>query len=157
MAPRALPAHTAFKRRMPVAPASSRAIGFYRLGTVGVNCEHCVGPEVTGNVFAGLISNIRFNGDVSPRAVNNRSIGVNTQLATITLSPGTSWPFIDDNIITNGSMGASTGRDMGISVVGSQRVDYPLLGKRGAHDPQMDGRKWSLLSGLNSSMETQSR
>ena len=105
------------------------------VGAVGINCARNVGPDVTGNVFAGLTSNIRFNGDVSPRAVDNRSIADNTQKATIALSLGTSWPFIDDNLITNGMMGASAGRDMGISVVGAARVDYPLLGKRGRVRP----------------------
>jgi hypothetical protein len=101
------------------------------VGAIGISCVNNVGPEVNGNIFSGLTSNIRFNGDVSPRAVNNRVIGVDPPSTGITLSPGTSWPFIDDNIITNGAIGASPGNDMGVSVLGPARVDYPLLGKRG--------------------------
>ncbi len=105
------------------------------VGTVGISCKNNVGPEVTGNILSGLISNIQFHGDVSPRAVNNRVIGVGTMGATLRLSPGTSWPFVDDNIITNSAIGRSHGRDMGICVDDSMQVDYPLLGKRGRARP----------------------
>jgi hypothetical protein len=97
--------------------------------TTGVICQTCVGPEVTGNVFSGLLDNVSFQGDATPRAASNRQLGAATQNAMLRLNAGTSWPIVHDNTITNQAIGTSSGRDWGIGVGNGTAVDFPLLGK----------------------------
>jgi hypothetical protein len=102
---------------------------FLYCSTTGVLCLNCVGPEVSGNVFAGLLDNVSFQGDAAPRVALNREVGASTQNARIRFNSGTAWPTAHDNTITNNAIGTSSARDWGVGVDSGTAVDYPLLGK----------------------------
>jgi hypothetical protein len=59
--------------------------------------------------------------------------------ALLKLHSGTSWPFVDDNLITGAgnmfSSSAAIRTDVGIGGDNGMPVDYPLLGKRGRVRP----------------------
>lgn len=110
-------------------------------GGVGISTVSCTGPEITGNLFAGVGAAITDTGSTGPRIVGNREYGTTTANARIQLSSSTSWPFVSDNVVTNnnvhgnstsidGAFGSSR-KDMGVSVDSTTAIDHPLLGKHG--------------------------
>jgi len=102
----------------------------YNVGASGIATANNVGLELVGNKFQNLAGNMHLNGgDLCPRVVGNREIGAQTTGARIRLTAGTSWPYVDNNLTSNGGVGTSKTRDMGISVSGSAVIDHPLLGK----------------------------
>lgn len=110
-------------------------------GTTGIELTACLGPQIIANVFNGMSVAISDDGSVTPRIVGNREIAAGSNGARIRLTQRTSWPFCDDNIVTNGALAgqnlaadgvlAATRTDMGIGVDSNITVDYPLAGKRG--------------------------
>ncbi len=105
--------------------------------STGIQTQYNVGLEITGNTFAGLLSNVQTLGDVAPRIENNREISTGSSGARILLGAGTSWPHITGNMVTNLAIGSSTSsRAWGIATIsGSTACDYPLLGKKGRVRP----------------------
>jgi hypothetical protein len=107
----------------------------HHVGDSGIQTTQCTAPEITGNVFSGSAL-IECSGDVSPRIAGNREINSTTSNARIRLNSGTSWPYIHDNLITNGNLNTSVqARDWGVGVDSGTVVDYPLQGKRGRAKP----------------------
>jgi hypothetical protein len=119
--------------------ASHNEISGY--GSVGIETLGCVAPEVTANIFNALVSAISEDGSVGPRIAHNREVTAGSNGARIRITQRTSWPFIDDNLITNGALAgqnlasdgvlAATRSDMGVGVDTATSIDYPLCGKRG--------------------------
>src|SRR5438105_15259560 len=72
-------------------------------------------------------------------------MGTGTQSARLALKAGVSWPFVDDNLVTNQAIGSPSSRGWGVAVIGSTAVDYPLLGKRGRTRPS-SGREEVVLA-----------
>ncbi len=102
------------------------------VGESGITTKECVGPEIKDNTFAGLLQDISMDGDVAPRVTGNREVGIGTLNGHILLVNPVSWPYFDDNTITNNAIGTSSSRMMDIATAAAaNRVDYPLCGKRG--------------------------
>lgn len=99
--------------------------------TTGISTENSVGPEITENIVSGCQAAIRINGDVSPRVAHNRELDRRTISASLQLYSGTSWPVLNDNMVTNQADGVSSARGMGVGLDGSTPVDWPLSGVRG--------------------------
>lgn len=116
--------------------ADNRINGY---GSAGIDTVSCTGPEIRGNIFNGIAVPINDIGSVAPRIVGNREVAPTTTGARITLTTGTSWPFIADNYITNGALlggnltseAQASRTDMGIGVGNTTSLDYPLRGKSG--------------------------
>lgn len=110
-------------------------------GAIGVETVACLAPEIVGNNFNAIGTAVLEEASVGPRIAGNREITAGSSNARIRVSSSTSWPFIDDNIVTNGAMTGSsasidgvqlgTRSDMGVGVDGPTAIDYPLCGKRG--------------------------
>lgn len=110
-------------------------------GGNGITTVACLGPELVGNIFSGVGQAFVDDGSVGFRVVGSREVAPTTSNARIQISSKTSWPFFDDNVITNGSIaGGNTNldgvllaarTDMGIGVDSTTPIDYPLCGKRG--------------------------
>jgi hypothetical protein len=110
-------------------------------GATGIDIVSCVAPEIVGNTFNAMGTAVIDLGSVGPRIVGSREVRAGSDSARIQLSSTTSWPYIDDNIITNGSLAGGntsidgvllpTRTDMGIGVDSGTAIDYPLCGKRG--------------------------
>jgi hypothetical protein len=109
------------------------------VAAITVQSASNVGPEIRGNTW-NRGGSILVNGCVAPRITDSREVGAFSSNARIRLASGTSWPIVDNNVITNPSTansfdGASAyttlQRGMGIGVDSATKVDYPLLGVRG--------------------------
>lgn len=126
-------------KRGGVCSVSKNQISGYGAG--GIDTEACLAPEICGNIFNAVGTAVLESGSVAPRIVGNREITALTSNARIQLSAETTWPFIDDNIITNGALTggnlavdgvlSSLRSEMGVGVGGGAAIDYPLCGKRG--------------------------
>lgn len=126
-------------RRGGMCSVSNNQISGY--GAAGIDSLACVAPEIRNNTFNGMGTAISEDGSVGPRFVGNREITAGSNSARIIITKTTSWPFFDDNVITNGSLAggstsidgvlAGTRSDMGIGVITGTAIDYPLCGKHG--------------------------
>lgn len=103
------------------------------IGEVSVYTTNCVGPEITDNILVN--GAIYLSGDVHPRVYGNRQLSTNTQTSQIRLFPGTSWPTIDNNYVTNQRASTVSGWDFSIGDSSGNDYDFPLLGRRGRAVP----------------------
>lgn len=130
---------TSVAKRAATCSVSRNEISAY--GATGIDTVACTGPEIVGDIFNGMGVAIVDTGSVGARILSNRELTAGTNAARIQVTSGTAWPFIDDNIITNGSLAGgntaidgtqgATRSDMGVGVDGGTAIDYPLCGKRG--------------------------
>jgi hypothetical protein len=135
---------------------------FRNCASIGIKTASCTGPEIVNNTFSAVGTEVDMFGDVLPRVLNNRRVGMgNGTTPGILIRNNTSFPTIANNVITGqglqlGTAAGSRG-DIGVGVNTATKVDFPLLGMSGRcrvsnGQPQMIvayGSKWVDGDSLN--------
>ncbi len=119
----------------------------FAISQIAVFSTGCVGLEISDNTFVN--AGIYLTGDCAPRIVGNRQLAAATQSAQIRINPGTSWPIIYDNFITNTNIGSTYGFDFSVGDATGDVQDWPLLGKRGRAVPTQAKQEIVIAYGYN--------
>lgn len=103
--------------------------------TIGVVCASCVCPTVDDLQVSGVGIALIFTDCRSPYWDNIHEHGRTSLSSSLRVNTGCSWPMAGRTIASNGNLGISSSRNLGISVDNSTAVDYPLLGTHGKAKP----------------------